>query len=180
MKKIYSMKIFCFKNYCFCLIFVIFVGKNFRQRISYLVHRRIHTGVMPYKCNVCDKSFRYKVSQKSHKCVMSNIESVNGTENDKSITEKRPKIVNDGINKCVATTSAAVVSKGLPSGELLELASIEKKVAPQKTSILLSCNPHIEITYNAADLESAIQNNLVDEDSLPLLTCDSTGTLNLK
>lgn len=24
---------------------------------------------MPYKCNICDKSFRYKVSQRSHKCV---------------------------------------------------------------------------------------------------------------
>lgn len=23
---------------------------------------------MPYKCNICDKSFRYKVSQRSHKC----------------------------------------------------------------------------------------------------------------
>ena len=26
---------------------------------------------MPYKCTACDKSFRYKVSQKSHKCSMS-------------------------------------------------------------------------------------------------------------
>lgn len=43
-------------------------GKSFRQRVSYLVHRRIHTGAMPYKCPTCDKSFRYKVSQRSHKC----------------------------------------------------------------------------------------------------------------
>lgn len=32
------------------------------------MHRRIHDGTMPYKCTACAKSFRYKVSQRTHKC----------------------------------------------------------------------------------------------------------------
>ncbi|KAB7502443.1 hypothetical protein Anas_03715 [Armadillidium nasatum] len=58
------------------------LGKSFRQRVSYIVHQRIHTGSLPYRCEHCGRSFRYKVcsqklllkiivltvSQRSHKC----------------------------------------------------------------------------------------------------------------
>lgn len=51
------------------IAFCFLSDKSFRQRVSFLVHTRIHTGVMPYKCEICQRSFRYKVSQRTHKCL---------------------------------------------------------------------------------------------------------------
>lgn len=37
---------------------------------------------MPYKCNICDKSFRYKVSQRSHKCTGPQSPQAEGNSSD--------------------------------------------------------------------------------------------------
>ena len=42
---------------------------KFALTVLFLLSRRIHTGVMPYSCVACGKHFRYKVTQRTHKCI---------------------------------------------------------------------------------------------------------------
>lgn len=47
---------------------------------------------MPYKCTICDKSFRYKVSQRTHKCtaniiINSNVQQQQPPKSDETIVQ---------------------------------------------------------------------------------------------
>lgn len=149
-------------------VVIIFIveGKHFRQRISYLVHRRIHTGVMPYKCTACNKNFRYKVSQKSHKCSMNNSEPLSDIFNNQSDDKKRENTPDEESKDSKASTSKKIVSEVDYGGEQMESSNETEKSEVLKTSILVSCNPLIEISYNAADLQSAMK-HVVTEDVVP-------------
>uniref|UniRef100_A0A6P7GMU9 Zinc finger protein 567-like n=1 Tax=Diabrotica virgifera virgifera TaxID=50390 RepID=A0A6P7GMU9_DIAVI len=147
-------------------------GKSFRQRVSYLVHRRIHTGVMPYKCPTCDKSFRYKVSQKSHKCLMHSPAVVDATDQQISSTsQSSPKCV---MNVDLDTGNISVVIQEPKEHQMETVVSSESPV--QKKSILLNDNNRIEISYNTADLES----NIIENKGRPVQKTGDTQGKNVK
>ena len=42
-------------------------GKSFTQKSYLVVHRRIHTGEMPYECDICGQAFRQRAHMVKHK-----------------------------------------------------------------------------------------------------------------
>lgn len=95
---------------------------------------------MPYKCIACNKNFRYKVSLKSHKCPVTNSDLKHENEKDEELVHSS----NNEIDQ----------EKKLLDSSELGCSEIHKKC------ILVSRNPHIEISYNAADLKSVNQEEI--------------------
>ena len=60
------IKYFC--DYC---------GKGFDRNSKLEVHKRIHTGEKPFKCNQCEKAFAQKGGLKSHMLTHMNTQSEN-------------------------------------------------------------------------------------------------------
>lgn len=142
----------------------LFVGKRFRQRVSYLVHRRIHTGVMPYKCTACNKSFRYKVSQRSHKCPVNppgSVVRIPDSEKPPETSVPSPKNVQHN-GKCIMsvdlnTGNINLIADDNKGGATFATGGgFQENAQIQKESILLNNNEEIEIRYNKADLQLAI------------------------
>ena len=63
---IYNIEISCF-NSLFYFNLLSTCGKKFSHVSHYYRHERIHTGVKPYKCDVCNKSFNQSNALKSHR-----------------------------------------------------------------------------------------------------------------
>ncbi|XP_028404576.1 zinc finger protein 107-like [Dendronephthya gigantea] len=49
-------------------------GKSFTQKSYLVVHRRIHTGEMPYDCNICGQAFRQRAHLVKHKKSIHNVD----------------------------------------------------------------------------------------------------------
>lgn len=102
---------------------------------------------MPYKCTACNKTFRYKVSQKSHKCPINNLDQTNQC--------KKEQIINNTSDNTNCTESKITDIEDVSSTAVLN-------PDPNKTSIVVSCDPLIEISYNSADIPR-ITNTINDE-----------------
>lgn len=48
-------------------------GKSFTQRSYLVVHKRIHTGEMPYDCDICGQAFRQRAHMVKHKKSIHNV-----------------------------------------------------------------------------------------------------------
>ncbi|CAH1176154.1 unnamed protein product [Phaedon cochleariae] len=134
-------------------------GKSFRQRVSYLVHRRIHTGVMPYKCTACNKCFRYKVSQKSHKCFMNPPGSVVLIPEQKSGPNSPENSSKSVMNVDLNTGNISVIPQKVQTNADSKPTAEDSLV--QKESIVINNNERIEISYKKADLQTAIQREIL-------------------
>ncbi|XP_054760365.2 transcription factor Ovo-like 2 [Lytechinus pictus] len=64
----------------------IFCEKGFQDKFDLKRHCRIHTGVRPYKCNICPRSFTQRVSLETH------ISKVHGMPLTYGFKERRKKI----------------------------------------------------------------------------------------
>ena len=47
-------------------IFTCFCGSSFKKISNFHVHKRIHTGVLPYTCSHCSKGFKAKGNKDDH------------------------------------------------------------------------------------------------------------------
>lgn len=151
------------KNISICHILLIFLhliyfisGKSFRQRVSFLVHTRIHTGVMPYKCELCQKSFRYKVSQRTHKC-----QSLSTEETGTSLANETLDQISETFIKAFLENSTNPIQmqqqlsqQNSPASN--EIAVINKKasansIAPTSSPPVSSLNEHQALLSKAID-----------------------------
>lgn len=125
---------------------------------------------MPYKCTACNKSFRYKVSQRSHKCPVNppgSVVRIPEAEKPPESNEPSPKsFQNDG--QCITSVDhnmENMIADEYKSGAIFTVSGgFPENEQIQKESIVLNNNEQIEIRYNKADLQLAINKSETVDD----------------
>lgn len=84
---------------------------------------------MPYKCEVCQKSFRYKVSQRTHKCLPKGVENDASslseiTNNEDAVDQISESFIKAFLESTTATASAPSMHESQNSPLSAEIAAI--------------------------------------------------------
>lgn len=105
---------------------------------------RIHTGVMPYKCTACNKSFRYKVSQRSHKCPMNPPGSV--------------------IRITDSDNTATNIQANQPSAEVTQVQNDSSELSMESLHTNKKCIMSVDYNTGSINLISGTENEMIRSD----------------
>lgn len=142
----------------------------------------LNAGIMPYKCTICEKSFRYKVSQRNHKCngvlvrqqtgdllkkLLQNslILSKGGTSND---TEDN-MVVNETIMLEKTSANELILTAQNDGSGLLAKNSTSSSTSPSF--------PSISYSENIKNEEEMCLDEFVKESYNKIITGNDNGTL---
>lgn len=84
---------------------------------------------MPYKCEICQRSFRYKVSQRTHKCQPPSTEESPPPQDDNTIDRMSENFIKAFLETSAANQIDSQLNQSHNSPASSEIASINEKAS---------------------------------------------------